>query len=116
VVRRQTSPFRRARAVFWEPALRRGERVLAPMPRMEPTYLAILRAAAAARAVILYPIAALTRQMTVTTYPAPTADLRDVRLVGVFFLLRATPHHPSTGRSSSVRSGLGQSRYSCGLQ
>ena len=81
------------------------------MPRMEPTYLAILRAAVAARAVILYPIAALTRQMTVTTYPVPIADLRDVRLVGVFlYYVRRVITLPRADHRRS-RSRLGQSRY-----
>jgi hypothetical protein len=89
---------------------------LASMPRMEPTYIAILRAAVAARAVILYPIAALTRQMTVTTYPAPIADLRDVRLVGVFFYCVRRVIAPPRADQCRSRSGLSQSRYVCGLQ
>src|SRR5690348_6761461 len=82
------------------------ERVLA-MPRMEPTYHSDLARRVWARAIILYPIAALTRQMTVTIYPAPTADLRGVR-PGASFLqcARRVITLPRADRRRS-RSGLG---------
>jgi hypothetical protein len=54
--------------------------------------------------------------MTVATYPAPIADLRDVRLVGVFiYCLRRVITRPRADHRRS-RSGLGQGRYVCGLQ
>lgn len=82
------------------------------MPRLEPTFHCDLaRRLLAARAVILYPIAALTRQMTVATYPAPIADLRGVRLLEAsFFTARRVITRPRADHHRS-RSGLGQGRY-----
>src|SRR5271155_2647358 len=59
------------------------ERVLAAMPRLEPTYHSDLarRCWRLGRSSCCTRIAALTRQMTAATYPAPIADLRDVRLL-----------------------------------
>jgi hypothetical protein len=57
-------------------------------------------------------IAALTRQMTVATYPAPIADLRGVRPTGGVFLYcaRRVITRPRADHRRS-RSGLGQGRY-----
>jgi hypothetical protein len=94
------------------------ERVLVAMPRMEPTFHCDLarRCWRLGRSSCTR-IAALTRQMTVATYPAPIADLRDVRLLKASFFTARDASSP-VHEPIIVGPDLGSARVAmvCGLQ